>query len=124
MGKRNNAQIYSDITKVLVFWMNKKWVDNIPKIWRHNIYGKCLEYVLEMLSASCDAYNFTRYKEENIRRIISNLYKIKFITRQFFENHILDCRKMNNLDEIYEKIEEQARKWLNNVNKTINNLSE
>ena len=108
-------QIYRDISLVLEFWMAHKWNESIPKIWRFTIYSHTLDYILEMVSASADAYEMQEGKEENIKKIISNLNKVRLITRMFFEKKVISVKQMNHIDEIYEKISNQANKWLNSI---------
>ncbi len=112
---RKMPQIYRDVSLILDFWMNRKWSDSIPKIWRFTIYSKVLEYILEMVSASSDAYDMHEGREENIRKIISNLDKVMIVSRVFSENGVIGCRQMNRLDELAEKVNEQAKKWLNSI---------
>ena len=66
--------------------MGKKWSDSIPKIYRFSVYPQVLGYVLEMGSASSDAYELKDGKEENIKKVISNLNKMRLVTRMFCEN--------------------------------------
>ena len=112
---KKQPQIYRDVSLILDFWMNRKWSDSIPKIWRFTIYSSVIGYVLEMVSASSDAYEMSEGREENIRKIISNLNKVMLVSRVFSENGVISYKQINYLDELSEKINSQAKKWLNSI---------
>ena len=110
-------QIYRDITLLLEYWMHRGWSESLPKIWRFTIYPSGLNYLLEMLSASSDAYEFQDERLRNINIVISNLRKFQTICRQLNEKDIISNKQMDYLTDIINKIDTQSKKWKNSVKK-------
>lgn len=67
-----DPQIYRDVEIVLDFFMHRGWTDSLPKVWRFTVYPLVIGYILDMLSASADAYEVQEGRVENIGRVISN----------------------------------------------------
>ena len=110
-----SPQVYCDITEVLNYFAKKDYSNSLPKVYRFTIYPLLLDYLLNMLSAAAEAYEIKEGRLENIGKILSNLTKVRTISRLFMDNEVLSVRQLDYLDRIYCKIENGAKKWRNSI---------
>ena len=96
---------------VLLYFTDEKRYKNIPKMWRFTLYPAILNYIVEMMTASADAFDFQEDRVKNIVKIMSSLRKVRAMTRVFMERRIISAKQSEYLSEIYDDIENQATKW-------------
>lgn len=108
---KRDPQIFRKCEMVLLYFTDDKWYKNIPKMWRFTLYPAILNCIIEMMTASADAFDFQENRISNIVRIMSSLRKVRAMTRVFKERRIISAKQSEYLSGIYDDIENQATKW-------------
>jgi len=114
-----SPQVYCDIEEVLMWFGSKEYSSSMPKVYRFTIYPLLLDYIMNMLSAAADAYELKEGRVENINKILSNLAKVRTVSRLLRKHEILSLRQHDYLDRVYVKIETGAKKWRSASKKDI-----
>lgn len=75
-----------------MWFAGKDYSNSMPKVYRFTIYPLLLNYIMNMLSASADAYELKEGRVENIGKILSNLAKVRTLSRLLRKHEVLSIK--------------------------------